>query len=48
MNQNSLFFIQIQTLLPSMHHKWKEIILFKLLKITNILTIVDEVKDEIN
>ena len=26
MNQNMLLFIQIQTLPPSMHHKWKEII----------------------
>ena len=25
-NQNKLLFIQIQTLSPSMHHKWKEII----------------------
>ena len=26
MNRNRLLFIQIQTLAPSMHHKWKEII----------------------
>ena len=25
-NQNRLLFIHIQTLPPSMHHKWKEII----------------------
>jgi hypothetical protein len=25
-NQNRLLFIQMKTLLPSMHHKWKEII----------------------
>jgi hypothetical protein len=26
MNQNRLFFVQIQTLSSSMHHKWKEVI----------------------
>jgi hypothetical protein len=28
MNRNRLLFIQIQTLPPSMHHKWKKLSIF--------------------